>query len=1019
MSDDFLNEFRKKFTKNSSKEEQHENNEIKKETENDKESEDLKKSIISSQSQPQNKIATSVLSDQPRPSVERGRVSHFIKKNLLSRFLSSDSPEKKNEKPNIAENKIEEKKEEKTMAQIVEDKSNYFTSSSVQDQINAINERTSTNKPALLNHLHIETDTNKREEQAPRNSTNLRPQIITEPRKSVKDLLKLNEERLKLFKEQKEEEERRKSIKIKNRDEWRLKMQKLAEFIRNEKDVDETDQDFYDDNADYFKDYGITNFKDFMSIQETIDFYENANKKEDTGRRNTYSTNPLKKVNVMAMSAIQEKEEEDNVIISKQDNVEIIKQSKPIEFFQNQRMTYTPVLRNYNKYNKIELVNDYTKNDVSYMADYKLRKFKIEHSYNNCFLVDKYDKVNKKNKQCKENNVNYQQEYVTKKYNNLVNSKGNDINIEKYVNPKHSNRNISHNFKYEYQGVKKEKKNYSICNDQVNIDIATTFKSKAVNVLQRENNYQYISTIVRPVNKTSYEGIDISNINNMTIRGKRQIKKENKIIWEGDYEIPSSYHRKTRYNFESLFISHSIIQISYNAKIKSTSYQIAFFVTNQNVAATKRKKIISMVYHPEIEYEYHPIEHKEYEIESNTISLSNQVEPQRVKAKPNPKRFEQDNLIENNENIDNTQNTSALQKFKDESHLNSQYQKNIITSLDSISVMKYQINNSKIPLDPSFMDVLCINCYECVKFSEMDKHSASCIIGIDQYKDNDYDQDYNTRIYKLHESLKLKKAEINETQNQCLINFYNKLLQIIYEILINNNSIEELDASITSINSMIKNDIDKITQNYKFYFLVFSQRISQLVYLKLKDMEKLLIVNKENIEDDLLNEDEYNWYTNNQEEENDEQVKYMKMQLTTIENQTEQAKNELNHWKKEAKMLENNLRRPNVKNNGERLSEIVSDVNSRAESVDIMTTFSGQTSDMGDFDMGGLDNAQMTEEDLKKCFLSMGLGVKFKYSDQIKDSVSIADLYEKAKKLNIAPCDYQTFLLKELGIQQY
>ena len=352
MSDDFLNEFRKKFTKNSSKEEQHENNEIKKETENDKESEDLKKSIISSQSQPQNKIATSVLSDQPRPSVERGRVSHFIKKNLLSRFLSSDSPEKKNEKPNIAENKIEEKKEEKTMAQIVEDKSNYFTSSSVQDQINAINERTSTNKPALLNHLHIETDTNKREEQAPRNSTNLRPQIITEPRKSVKDLLKLNEERLKLFKEQKEEEERRKSIKIKNRDEWRLKMQKLAEFIRNEKDVDETDQDFYDDNADYFKDYGITNFKDFMSIQETIDFYENANKKEDTGRRNTYSTNPLKKVNVMAMSAIQEKEEEDNVIISKQDNVEIIKQSKPIEFFQNQRMTYTPVLRNYNKYNK-------------------------------------------------------------------------------------------------------------------------------------------------------------------------------------------------------------------------------------------------------------------------------------------------------------------------------------------------------------------------------------------------------------------------------------------------------------------------------------------------------------------------------------------------------------------------------------------------------------------------------------------------------------------------------------------
>ena len=118
------------------------------------------------------------------------------------------------------------------MAQIVEDKSNYFTSSSVQDQINAINERTSTNKPALLNHLHIETEPNKKEEQIPRNSTNIRPQVVTEPRKSVKDLLKLNEERLKLFKEQKEEEERRKSIKLKNRDEWRLKMQKLAEKVK-------------------------------------------------------------------------------------------------------------------------------------------------------------------------------------------------------------------------------------------------------------------------------------------------------------------------------------------------------------------------------------------------------------------------------------------------------------------------------------------------------------------------------------------------------------------------------------------------------------------------------------------------------------------------------------------------------------------------------------------------------------------------------------------------------------------
>ena len=107
--------------------------------------------------------------------------------------------------------------------------------------------------------------------------------------------------------------------------------------------------------------------------------------------------------------------------------------------------------------------------------------------------------------------------------------------------------------------------------------------------------------------------------------------------------------------------------------------------------------------------------------------------------------------------------------------------------------MKYEINDSIIPLDPSFLDVLCINCYECIKFEDMDLHSQNCIIELDYFKDNSYDEDYNARIFKLHESLKSKKEEIENKNDKNLIGFYNHLLKIIYQIIINNNSIEELD----------------------------------------------------------------------------------------------------------------------------------------------------------------------------------------------------------------------------------
>jgi hypothetical protein len=119
----------------------------------------------------------------------------------------------------------------------------------------------------------------------------------------------------------------------------------------------------------------------------------------------------------------------------------------------------------------------------------------------------------------------------------------------------------------------------------------------------------------------------------------------------------------------------------------------------------------------------------------------------------------------------------------------NKYQKNIILSLDNIAVIQYTINPN-LPLDPMFFDILCINCYECVRPTEVDQHSQFCIIQPDDYNDlnirNESEEDYNARIYKLHESLKKKKFEITTQQNNNLTEVFNELLTYVYEILMNN-----------------------------------------------------------------------------------------------------------------------------------------------------------------------------------------------------------------------------------------
>jgi hypothetical protein len=258
----------------------------------------------------------------------------------------------------------------------------------------------------------------------------------------------------------------------------------------------------------------------------------------------------------------------------------------------------------------------------------------------------------------------------------------------------------------------------------------------------------------------------------------------------------------------------------------------------------------------------------------------------------------------------------------------SKYQSNIIHSLDSIAIMQYNINPN-LPLDPMFFDILCINCYECVKPNEVDEHSEFCIIHPHDYDDllikNDCAESYNARIYKLHESLKFKEFEIYKENNNDLNLVYNELATQIYDIFMNNNSIEDLEKSITKINDIMNKKLIRVSSDYKYPLLIYAKRISQLVFTKLKEMEKLLVqVIQDDIFDDIIEE---NKEVDEEDPEIADRLRMLKMELADIEKQTEKTKMEVEQWRQEAKMRENMLARPS--SNLEVLSDIVSDVLSR------------------------------------------------------------------------------------------
>lgn len=123
--------------------------------------------------------------------------------------------------------------------------------------------------------------------------------------------------------------------------------------------------------------------------------------------------------------------------------------------------------------------------------------------------------------------------------------------------------------------------------------------------------------------------------------------------------------------------------------------------------------------------------------------------------------------------------------------------------------------------------------------------------------------------------------------------------------------------------------------------MIYGKRISQLVFQKLKNMEKILDLIKEqnkNLNDnskisnnsdidllDIENDDEGQLKM----EDEERQFKILQKELAALDQETVKSKLELEKWKQEAKIFENMMKRPNA--NNEMLSDIVSDITSRKD----------------------------------------------------------------------------------------
>ena len=272
-------------------------------------------------------------------------------------------------------------------------------------------------------------------------------------------------------------------------------------------------------------------------------------------------------------------------------------------------------------------------------------------------------------------------------------------------------------------------------------------------------------------------------------------------------------------------------------------------------------------------------------------------------------------------------------------------------------------NNNIEDKSNNLNDHYCLDCNQCFNGRNSIKHNRHSILKIEKNLgiDNDLNNiDYNANLNKIYNILKRDQNKILKNGNHNLIVYYGKLLYFLYAIIINNNSIEELNSTIIDINDDYMKEKESETFNNFFYdyFYFYIRKISKLTYFKIKKIEQILADLEEhnkniNIETDVIDDEE-----------------------------------EIINTDKIERMIRV------LRHSNGNLDEILS------------------PSQSGNLDNIAFNFPKISEEEKKKYFLKLGLRLKFNYGKK----ESITELYSKARELNLQPFDYEEFLMQQLSI---
>ncbi|CAG9327167.1 unnamed protein product [Blepharisma stoltei] len=265
------------------------------------------------------------------------------------------------------------------------------------------------------------------------------------------------------------------------------------------------------------------------------------------------------------------------------------------------------------------------------------------------------------------------------------------------------------------------------------------------------------------------------------------------------------------------------------------------------------------------------------------------------------------------------------------------------------------------------IDVLCINCYECVPLSQVNSHSKSCT--------------------KAKEESKLEVVNINEKIKKLLEAINNKISVLAGVKLIFFSKLQEL--AISAINcsdypNTIINNIKNLMMAYPDIdetraCEILAYRLSNLVEQKTPFFPERMSLYNENAE-----------------------LKY--------EIEAESQKKELEKWKLRTNLLLNI--------GGNPLRESIEEIHSEIDpdedlfSSSLSTIDAQPDSDSEDYDDG---DEELDEDQIEKYFYAICLKKKLK-SPQSRPSkdISIADLYKKCQKENIEFSQWEDFIDQNL-----